>query len=102
MSNYDVIRSKEGKYLIYLIEELSKLEDSIEKYFKKRSFKLNLLLEKNSQEFKDIISKELEKIKIEINDIPFDKPSVQKMEQISNKINDLVNYYSSYVGDSSE
>jgi len=102
MINYDLIKSKEGKYLIYLIEEFYNLEDSIEKYFKKRSFKLKLLLEKNSQEFKDIISKELEKIKIEINDISFDKPSVQKMEQISNKINYLVNYYSSYVGDSSE
>lgn len=102
MNNYDIIRSEEVKYLIYIIEELSRLENIIENYFKKRNSKINLLLKEECQLFKDITTTEIEKIKNDINKIPFDKPNIKQMEEISSKMNDLVNYFSSYVGDYSE
>lgn len=102
MNNYDIIRSEEVKYLIYIIDELSRLENIVENYFKKRDSKINLILKGECRLFRDITTTEIEKIKNEINKIPFDKPNVNQMEEISKKINDLVNYFNSYVGDYSE
>ena len=65
MTNYDLILSTEYKYLIYLVEELNKLEVDFKKLAADRDVKLTFLLKKDISAAYDDVIKTFEK-----NDLP--------------------------------
>jgi hypothetical protein len=102
MKSYDFLVTPEGKYFIYLIENLSKTEEMIDKIQNNRDFKIKSILYDDDLNFKQETSNILSKIKTDINKIPFDKPDTKKMEQTAIELDNLINYLEFYVGNSSE
>lgn len=51
-NNYNFLISKEGKYFLYLIENLSRAEEMIDKIQKNRDFKIKLILYDETLKFK--------------------------------------------------
>jgi hypothetical protein len=93
MTNYDLILSTEYKYLIYLVEELNKLEAAFKKLAADRDVKLTFILKEDASEGYHSAIDMLDKIKSQINDLDIYQLASAELEDIGDMINKLVNYY---------
>jgi hypothetical protein len=93
MTNYDSILSTEYKYLIYLVEELNKLEAAFKKLAADRDVKLTFILKEDASEGYHSAIDMLDKIKSQINDLDIYQLASAELEDIGDMINKLVNYY---------
>ena len=93
MTNYDLILSTEYKYLIYLVEELNKLEAAFKKLAADRDVKITFLLKKDISAAYDDVIKTFDRIKSQINDLDTNQLASAELEDIGETINQLVNYY---------
>lgn len=87
---YDEMKSPEGKYLIYLIDNISDLEKNFENILKDRDFRIKLILFKRYRHFKKDFSSRINKIKIEVNNLNLNKLDTKKMDKISLKLDNLI------------
>lgn len=87
---YDEMNSPEGKYLIYLIDNISDLEKKFENILKDRDFRIKLILFKKYRHFKKDFSSRINKIKIEVNNLNLKKLDTKKMDKISLKLDNLI------------
>jgi len=101
MTNYDLILSTEYKYLIYLVEELNKLEAAFKKLAADRDVKLTFILKEEVSDAYDGVIDKLDKIKSQINDLDVYQLASAELEDIGDIINQLVNYYN-YFADKCE
>jgi hypothetical protein len=101
MTNYDLILSTEYKYLIYLVEELNKLEAAFKKLAADRDVKLTFILKEEVSDAYDGVIDNLDKIKSQINDLDVYQLASAELEDIGDMINKLVNYYN-YFADKCE
>jgi hypothetical protein len=93
MTNYDLILSTEYKYLIYLVEEVNKLETAFKKLAADRDVKLTFILKEDASEGYHSAIDMLDKIKSQINDLDIYQLDSAELEDIGDMINKLVNYY---------
>jgi cell fate (sporulation/competence/biofilm development) regulator YlbF (YheA/YmcA/DUF963 family) len=93
MTNYDLILSTEYKYLIYLFEEVNKLETAFKKLAADRDVKLTFILKEDASEGYHSAIDMLDKIKSQINDLDIYQLASAELEDIGDMINKLVNYY---------
>ena len=93
MTNYDLILSTEYKYLIYLVEELNKLEATFKKLAADRDVKLTFILKEDASEGYHSAIDMLDKIRSQINDLDIYQLASAELEDIGDMINKLVNYY---------
>ncbi len=93
MTNYDLILSTEYKYLIYLVEEVNKLETAFKKLAADRDVKLTFILKEDASEGYHSAIDMLDKIKSQINDLDIYQLISAELEDIGDMINKLVNYY---------
>jgi cell fate (sporulation/competence/biofilm development) regulator YlbF (YheA/YmcA/DUF963 family) len=93
MTNYDLILSTEYKYLIYLVEEVNKLETAFKKLAADRDVKLTFILKEDASEGYHSAIDMLDKIKSQINDLDIYQLASAELEDIGDMINKLVNYY---------
>ena len=93
MTIFDLIRNKEYKYLIYLVEELSKLEDSFKKLATDRDVKLTFILKEDMSDAYDSAIDMLDKIRSQINDLDVYQLASAELEDIGVMIDQLVEYY---------
>jgi hypothetical protein len=93
MTNYDLILSTEYKYLIYLVDELSKIETAFKKLAADRDVKLTFILKEDASEGYHSAIQRVDKIKSQINDLDVYQLASAELEDIGDMINQLVNYY---------
>lgn len=93
MTNFDLIKSREYKYLIYLVDELSKIEDMFKKLAADRDVKLTFLLADDVSNAYNSAVETLGKIKSQINDLDIQQLASAELEDIGDMINQLINYY---------
>lgn len=93
MTNYDLILSTEYKYLIYLVEELNKLEVDFKKLVAVRDVKLTFLLKKDISAAYDDVIKTFDRIKSQINDLDVYQLAYAELEDIGETIDQLIQYY---------
>jgi cell fate (sporulation/competence/biofilm development) regulator YlbF (YheA/YmcA/DUF963 family) len=93
MTNYDLILSTEYKYLIYLVDELSKIETAFKKLAADRDVKLTFILKEDASEGYHSAIQRVDKIKSQINDLDVYQLASTELEDIGDMINQLVNYY---------
>jgi hypothetical protein len=92
--NYDLLNSPELKYLTYVIQQVQKLEQSIEKHFSKRDSKLKLLLDENYSDVKKEADKGLKEIVDFINTIDIQNLDRNNLEEeFVYKINNFTNWW---------
>lgn len=93
MTNYDLILSTEYKYLVYLVEELNKLEVDFKKLAVDRDVKLTFLLKKDISAAYDDVIKTFDRIKSQINDLDVYQLAYAELEDIGETIDQLIQYY---------
>lgn len=102
MTNYDLILSTEYKYLIYLVEELNKLEVDFKKLAADRDVKLTFLLKEDISAAYDEVIKTFDRIKSQINDLDVYQLASAELEDIAKgkyaMIEDLKKYYEYFEG----
>jgi membrane-associated HD superfamily phosphohydrolase len=87
--------------MIYLVEELNKLDNAFKKLVADRDVKLTFLLkEEMSDAYEDVIEN-LDKIKSQINNLDINELVSAELEDIGETINKIVNYYN-YFADTCE
>ena len=91
---YETIKTPEGKYLMYLIDNLSNIEKNIESVKSSRDFKISSILDEELQEILKNIFDIINKVKSEINKIPTD---VETLDNINRLLNELINYIKVYL-----
>ncbi len=94
MRNYNLLNSPEIQYLTYVIQQMQKLEQSIENQFSKRDSKLNLLLDEEYSDIKKEADKELKEIIDFINTIDIQNLDRNILEEeLVYKINNFTNWW---------
>lgn len=93
MTNFDLIRNKEYKYLIYLVDELHKIEEAFKKLVADRDVKLSFLLREDLYEAYDDVVKTFDRIKSQINDLDATQLASAELEDIGEMINQIIEYY---------
>ena len=94
MKNYNLLNSPEIQYLTYVIQQIQKLEQSIENQFSKRDSKLNLLLDEEYSDIKKEADKELKEIIDFINTIDIQNLDRNILEkELVPKINNFTNWW---------
>ncbi len=94
MKNYNLLNSPEIQYLTYVIQQIQKLEQSIENQFSKRDSKLNLLLDEEYSDIKKEADKELKEIIDFINTIDIQNLDRNILEEeLVYKINNFTNWW---------
>jgi hypothetical protein len=93
MINFDLILNKEYKYLIYLVDELHKIEEAFKKLAADRDVKLSFLLREDLSNAYDDVVKTFDKIKSQINDLDATQLASAELEDIGVMIDQLVEYY---------
>lgn len=92
MDNYNFLNSIEGKYLSYLVEQVSKVENNVTEIFNTRDFKIKLLLFKSKRKLKKEVYNKLSDIKLKINDFNIENTDNKKyLDDISDELNVLIN-----------
>jgi hypothetical protein len=92
MTNYDIIISKEHKYLIYLVDELAKRITYFDKITNDRDVKLSFLLNENLCDCYHDTILVISKIKKSINDLDINNLNSGILEGIGAKIDSLASY----------
>lgn len=90
---YNDLTSPEGKYLLYLIDNISDLEKNFEDTLKDRDFKIKLILYKEYDEFKYNFTNQINMIKSEFDNLDLKNLSAKKMDKISSELNHLINEF---------
>ena len=93
MTNYDLILSKEYKYLVYLVDELRKIEIAFKELVADRDFKLTFLLKEDLGAAYESAIEYLDKIKSQINNLVLNELASTELEVIGVMIDKLVEYY---------
>jgi uncharacterized protein YgfB (UPF0149 family) len=94
MKNYNLLNSSEIQYLTYVIQQVQKLEQSIENQFSKRDSKLKLLLDENYSDIKKDADKGLKEIIDFINTIDIQNLDRNILEnELASKINNFTNWW---------
>lgn len=103
MTNYELFNSQGYKYMIYLAEQIIKLENDIKKYFSKdRDMKLRLLIDEDLPKLKEHIEENLNQIITSFNQLEIDKMNVidfekrdtiKELESIADNLNSLIKYF---------
>lgn len=101
MTIFDLIRNKEYKYLIYLVDELYKIETSFKKLAADRDVKLTFILKEDMVDAYNSAIDMLDKIKLQINDLDLFELASAELEDIGAVIDQLVEYYK-YFADTCE
>ena len=101
MTIFDLIRNKEYKYLIYLVDELYKIETSFKKLAADRDVKLTFILKEDMVDAYNSAIDMLDKIKLQINDLDLFELASAELEDIVAVIDQLVEYYK-YFADTCE
>lgn len=102
---YNDLTSAEGKYLLYLIDNISDLENNFNEILKDRDFKLKLVLYDEYESLKSDFNNNLNEIKRSVDRLNLKSLDTKELEKIASDINILINYFekitdSKYVGDS--
>lgn len=87
---YNELTSAEGKYLLYIIDSITDLENNINETLKDRDFKLKLVLYDEYSDFKDNINLEINEVKKMINQLDLKNLDVKQLESISSRLNDVI------------
>lgn len=96
MKNYNLLRSPEIQYLTYIIQQVQKLEQSIEKQFSKRDSKLELLLDEKYSNIKKEADRELKEIIDFINSIDIHDLNRNILDkELPCRINNFINWWDS-------
>lgn len=90
---YNNLTSIEGKYLLYIINTISNLENNFNVIIKNRDFKLNLILYDDYELFKSEFENNLNIIKSGINKLNLSNLDTKELEKISNDIDILTKYF---------
>lgn len=90
---YNELTSPEGKYLLYIIDSITDLENNINETLKDRDFKLKLVLYDEYSDFKDNINLEINEVKKMINQLDLKNLDVKQLESISSRLNDVINLF---------
>lgn len=93
MTNYDLILSKEYKYLVYLVDELRKIEIAFKKLVADSDVKLTFLLKEDLGTAYESAIENLGKIKYQINNLVLNELVSTELEVIGVMIDQLVEYY---------
>ncbi len=94
MRNYNLLNSPEIQYLTYVIQQMQKLEQSIENQFSKRDSKLKLLLDEEYSNVKKEADKGLKEIIDFINTIDIQNLDRNILEEeLVYKINNFTNWW---------
>jgi hypothetical protein len=93
MTNFDLIRNKEYKYLIYLVDELSKIETAFKKLAADRDVKLTFILNEEMSDAYDSAIERVDEIKLQINDLDLFELAPAELEDMGATIDQLVEYY---------
>jgi len=90
---YDLLSSKEGIYISYLISEINKHESEWRKTYESRDRKLTLILNDDLLIVSGDVKKLYTSLKNKINDLDFTKPDIiSKMDLISEELEKTVQY----------
>lgn len=87
---YNELTSAEGKYLLYIIDSISDLENKINEALKDRDFKLKLVLYDEYSDFKDNINLGINEVKKMINQLDLKNLDAKHLESISLRLNDVI------------
>lgn len=90
---YKNLNSAEGKYLIYLISNISDLEKNYEEVIKDRDFKLKLILYKEYNNFKNQFTNKINQIKLKVDNLNLSNLDSKEMDKIASDLNDLIDYF---------
>lgn len=98
MTNYDLITSKEYKYLTYICEELQTVYDSFLKLVSDRDVKLSLVLKEDFSTGYDSAIETISNVKEQINNLDVYQLASAELEDIGAMIEDLKKYYEYFEG----
>lgn len=99
LDNYNYLNNKETKYFMYIIESLSKIESDLESTLNSRDFKISEILG-YLPNFRNEVKSRISRIKYKINQIPFYEMDKSSLDNISNEINDTLEYIEFFKKDS--
>ena len=88
-----IFTSTEYKYLIYLVDELHKIEEAFKKLVADRDVKLSFLLRENLYDAYGDVVKTFDRIKSQINDLDATQLASAELEDIGETINQIIEYY---------
>ena len=90
---YNDLTSAEGKYLLYLIDNISDLENNFNEILKDRDFKLKLVLYDEYESIKSDFNNNLNEIKRSVDRLNLKSLDTKELEKIASDINILINYF---------
>ena len=90
---YKDLTSEEGKYFLYLIDNISSIEKKFNDTLKNRDFRLKLVLYKEYDSFKNTFEEKLKEIKKSVDNLDLKNLNIKELEEISIAINSLINYF---------
>ncbi len=93
MTNYDLIISREYKYLTYICEELQKAHNRFLRCVNDRDIKLSLVLKEDFSTAYDSAIQNISEIKLKINNLDVYQLNSSELEDIGVMIENLMKYY---------
>ena len=93
MTNYDLITSREYRYLTYICEELQKAHNHFLKYVNDRDIKLSLILKEDFSTAYDSAIQNISEIKLKINNLDVYQLNSTELEDIAAMIENLIKYF---------
>jgi hypothetical protein len=100
MKNYDLITNTEYKYLTYLCEELQKIHCCFLTLVSDRDVKLSLVLKDDFSTGYDSAIETISNVRKQINSLDVYQLASAELEDIGAMVNDLINYYKYFEGES--